>query len=837
MRTSTYFNSDNIDQMHFIVLGKTDDIFCNEALQIQHLEEVLHSHLIKQGYKRIVFYSPKKKIYFYDPDSKVLTLNDELPQKKIKRTYKLDDVNPIGCRVQETSESDALKSSDESLSIGKRMSGQDVIDKLNHCMQNKKIKTALIITDTDEFITTFREQRSERGVDDITSELANSISEWENYRTDSDNNVIVWIFRMGNFTELPDNYKENGVFRRFFKRMFEEEAHKRQGTIIEILTPSSGEIKNLINYHRLVEGLPVKMLYLEEAVLELEKKAKGHRLSKEDISKSLNLRQISRRIKQISKNGICIENIEEMCGKKDRISVFVKIKQELEGMKNFIEYIERLKVKANNDKLQKTTRSEFCERIVRKHIEVKPQWKNLHLALVGNPGTGKTTVARRMGEVYHELGLLSTGHVIKVTKDDLCAGFVGQTAIKTKERINEAMGGVLFIDEAYTLARGGEKDYGQEAIDTIVEAMTDRMGQFAVIIAGYPDDIDILLSKNEGLSSRFDEIIKLEDFTANEMSSILTKHLTKYELTLSSELQEKLELFLQNYYDDTPKGKGGKWANARTVLALAEKMKDACILNNENIADIKHVPQDLQRYINETKPKTNLPEKIKMDELDLPEVNYLKTNGGLNIKKIEQAVPFIITEKNEGSGFIISPNGYIITCEHVIENAKEIYAIIKYIIKGSNIEKMLPEKKLKCLLLKKHKELDIALLKIEDDELKKEEIKFPFLKLDKDFGYKYEKGGKIGLFGFPFGSKTAEDCSYREGHNSSKRTDENNFDCINIGILAESGFSGGAIIDTQTGLVIGVFPGSITNRNEQLGVEQINWFRPIRYFLSPEFVI
>ena len=119
---------------------------------------------------------------------------------------------------------------------------------------------------------------------------------------------------------------------------------------------------------------------------------------------------------------------------------------------------------------------------------------NLHYVLTGNPGTGKSTVAKLLGEIYYELGFLPSGHTVKVTRSDLVAGYVGQTAIKTRACIEQAMGGVLFVDEAYMLKRVNQdgmsdNDFGQEAIDTILEAMSDRAGEFAVVVAGYPKGV------------------------------------------------------------------------------------------------------------------------------------------------------------------------------------------------------------------------------------------------------------------------------------------------------------------------------------------------------------
>ncbi len=146
----------------------------------------------------------------------------------------------------------------------------------------------------------------------------------------------------------------------------------------------------------------------------------------------------------------------------------------------------------------------------------------LHTVFIGNPGTGKTTVARILTKIYKALGLLERGHIIETDRQGLVAGYIGQTAIKTNERINEAYGGVLFIDEAYALSNYGglQGDYGNEAIQTILKRMEDDRGEFFVFAAGYPDNMEVFLKANPGLRSRFDKVLKFEDYSAEELLAI-----------------------------------------------------------------------------------------------------------------------------------------------------------------------------------------------------------------------------------------------------------------------------------------------------------------------------
>ena len=143
-----------------------------------------------------------------------------------------------------------------------------------------------------------------------------------------------------------------------------------------------------------------------------------------------------------------------------------------------------------------------------------------HLVFTGNPGTGKTTVARLLSQILRALGIVSKGHLVETDRSHLVAGYVGQTAVRTREAMESALGGTLLIDEAYALARGSEQDFGREAIDTIVKFMEDHRDDLAVIAAGYPEEMAELIDANPGLKSRFVRTVHFPDYTTDELIAI-----------------------------------------------------------------------------------------------------------------------------------------------------------------------------------------------------------------------------------------------------------------------------------------------------------------------------
>jgi hypothetical protein len=187
-----------------------------------------------------------------------------------------------------------------------------------------------------------------------------------------------------------------------------------------------------------------------------------------------------------------------------------------------------------------------------------------HLIFTGNPGTGKTTVARLLAQIYRTLGVVQRGHLVETDRAGLVAGYVGQTAPLVTARFDEADEGVLLIDEAYALVRGGERDFGREAIDTIVKLIEDRRDRIVVVMAGYPDEMDELIGSNPGLRSRFPKVIHFPDYTTDELLSIIDTLGEKGGYHLDPGARARARIWL----DAVPRDKG--FGNGRTARNLFE---------------------------------------------------------------------------------------------------------------------------------------------------------------------------------------------------------------------------------------------------------------------------
>lgn len=204
----------------------------------------------------------------------------------------------------------------------------------------------------------------------------------------------------------------------------------------------------------------------------------------------------------------------------------------------------------------------------RNEVGLKTEGQMLHMLFKGNPGTGKTTMARLVGKMLFKMNVLSKGHFIEAERADLVGEYIGHTALKTRELIKKSQGGILFIDEAYSLGRGGDKDFGREAIDTIVKHVEDKQHDFIVILAGYSTEMHYFIRMNPGLASRFPIVVNFPDYSYEELLAISEKMLKEKQYKLSVNAKDLIYYHLKVICEN---GNKFQFSNARYVRNIIEK--------------------------------------------------------------------------------------------------------------------------------------------------------------------------------------------------------------------------------------------------------------------------
>ncbi len=325
-----------------------------------------------------------------------------------------------------------------------------------------------------------------------------------------------------------------------------------------------------------------------------------------------------------------------------------------------------------------------------------------HFLFMGNPGTGKTTVARLFSEIYSALGILPKGHLIETDRQGLVGSYVGQTAQKTSTIIDKSIGGTLFIDEAYSLVKKGhssESDFGAEAIDTLLKRMEDDRGKFIVIAAGYTDEMNNFINSNPGLESRFSKKLFFEDYSPQELLTITTNYFSEKSYSLDDEAKEQL----LNYFISVYKNRGKNFGNARLVRSLVEdsiknhflQLADNVNSNqnkNSKTITVKEIREFISSEENkeEVKPKANpelldkyLNELSNLTGLDSVKKTIHKLVSSLKVAKMREERGLKVIPKNLHSIFLANPGTGKTT---ILRLLSKVYKEMGLLSKGHLVE-------------------------------------------------------------------------------------------------------------------------------------------------------
>lgn len=460
------------------------------------------------------------------------------------------------------------------------------------------------------------------------------------------------------------------------------------------------------------------------------------------------------------------------------------------------------------------------EAFVNKNKDI--QKMNTHMVFTGNPGTGKTTVARLLSNILFRAGLLPSNKLIEVDRAGLVGRYVGETETKTNEVIKKALGGVLFIDEAYALA-GGENDYGHEALAILLKAMEDYRGKLCVIFAGYEREMRTFLASNSGLKSRIQFHINFPDYTAEELTQIASNMIENKKYKCAKDVIVDLvnaALTLKNSRD---------FANARTIRNFVDSL--IMIQNTRTIGtdDREIIKEDVDTLIKDEGLSLKASKKDEVEPISYDYAKKLsdewKDEDYVFSKQDTDERVIHLTNKtadgaSEGSGFIISPDGYYLTCNHCVEGSVDLKTRVTfYTRQGKRVYV-----EYDTVVVRTSKEHDCALCKILNLDCELPYMPLSFEPIDT------LKDNYVVLAGYPHGLRRVNEISFFEGRVISQQHTEDD-DKIYTDIMGKSGCSGSAVFYKENGRVIGIFCGAMLSHNQNL-VEEMNYLKPISHAID-----
>ncbi|MGW6701767.1 AAA family ATPase [Nocardia sp. NPDC055049] len=550
-----------------------DDFVVGADLCPRPVEEMLWEILSAAGFEQIVFSTFRRTVYFRDAVSRALTREEPIETPAPRATSGFS--GPLGTMMLLERPTSTPRRSPGSDRPQPTADDPHQLMTLDGLMRNASTRTAVVIPGAETWLP---------GIAPNTRRSApEMLRRWSSASHPAPGNVCVLLFAQSDFTAITDMMRATGYLQQLVYRFEEMHAHRSASVISTVGFADERELGRLVQYVRLTAGLQIAD-WTELGQILRVMAAQRH-----------SVRTWRQKLIRLAQEGIELTS-EALDVDASRVPAARDIWQTLDamvGMRSVKEYLEGHRDALGNAAvLRAAGRGNGEEPMV------------LHLVFSGGPGTGKTVVARLIGELYRDMGLLSRGHIVEVAVEELVSPYINDSAERTGAAVRRALGGVLFIDEAYQL-RG---DHGTQAIDRLVAELENHRDDLAVVIAGYPDRMTELLATNPGLSSRFpdDNRIAFPDFAPDELHTILVQRLESgIGLTCTPELVDALQTLTFNLH----RTRRESFGNARDMRELAASIRRnwaqrTSPIDPENIppATIDDIPVGKRRYLAEAAP-------------------------------------------------------------------------------------------------------------------------------------------------------------------------------------------------------------------------------------------
>ena len=530
-----FFADEQVLNRLFVLYGNTTDCYRTASFSWLSFDRMLESHLKYLGYEAVIFYHGGDALHCYDKKL-MQTINTHFLEQDAKPaeadapaeagaepSAKTPEETPapparkkvhiIGAAASSISRESsttrikpAEKKPEEKATTRIKVREKNIPEFLNRVMCDRTVKSCVIFTNCWQI---FQDSNNP-----LNKEIAANMSSWYGLPVEN-NNICVLLFNEPRLELLSSFLQNNGSWAFLYERLFKDQ--KPTEAVIRVGAPQKDEI------HYQLEGFFTDITVTDE--LEIAATALVH----ENGGKLVFLRKFLYENKDLPEEEIA-ERMIKKYGAGSQEDALEKLRT-TEGWQEIYELVKRLieerKSYPCDEQDFRLTNLTNLRMAYPRHTETHPI--NMSIMLKGNPGTGKTTVTQWLGLALQQNGLLPVGRVVKVAKQDLEAGYVGQSAIKTQDRINEAMGGVLFVDEAYALFRkedDGRAGFGRDVIDVFVDQMTSHIGDMAFVFAGYPEPMDHFMTANPGLMRRFgDNIVTIPDYSPELLERIALNHI------------------------------------------------------------------------------------------------------------------------------------------------------------------------------------------------------------------------------------------------------------------------------------------------------------------------